>query len=130
MRNPRPSQITSPRSSLTLGDVLYVQDRLQAAMGYPCGRGEAGLKEHALALIDEVLETLHEINWKPWKRHAPKVVDRDRLLLELCDQLQFWGNQITTMGFMEEEVTRALLAKWQIGWDRIDAGEVTRAAAE
>lgn len=123
----RPHQVHDLDHALDLGDVLYVQERLQAAMGHPCGHGEAGLKNHALALIDEVMETLHETNWKPWKRHRPKEIDRQRLLTELCDQLQFWANQVNAMGFTQEEVSRMLVAKWQIGFDRVDDGEVTRA---
>lgn len=111
---------------LTMVDLLEIQKALQRLMGDPTGFGEPSVKENVLAMHAELSEVLAEINWKPWKRHNQKLVNRDTLLMELTDVLQFWGNAVNAMGFTAEEVKLSLLAKWLVNVERINDGEVTR----
>ena len=111
---------------MTIADVLTVQLNLQVAMGEPMGTGEAGVKENVLAAIVELAEVLNEVNWKAWKRNSLKEVDRDALLTEMTDVLQFWANMVNAMGFTADEVALALSTKWSENHRRISAKEVTR----
>lgn len=111
---------------LTVEAVLAAQQNLQVTMGLPMGTGEAAVKENMLALIVEATEVLGEINWKCWKRHQLKEVDRDALLTELTDLLQFWANAVSAMGFTADDVALALSTKWSENRRRVMAGEVTR----
>ena len=110
---------------LTFVDVLWAQAKLQALTGHPMGYGEAAVKENILAMINELMEVLDEVNWKPWKTKV-KVIDRDLLLMEMTDVLQFWANMVNAMGFTAQDVKLALTAKWQVNLDRVDEREVTR----
>lgn len=111
--------------ALTFADVLWVQAKLQVLTGHPMGHGELAVKENVLAMVSELMEVLAEVNWKPWKARL-KPVDRDGLLMEMTDALQFWANMVNAMGFTAEDIKLALTAKWSVNLDRIDEGEVTR----
>lgn len=111
--------------ALTFADVLWVQTKLQVLTGHPMGHGELAVKENVLAMVNELMEVLAEVNWKPWKARL-KPVNRDRLLMEMTDALQFWANMVNAMGFTADDVKLALTAKWSVNLDRIDEGEVTR----
>lgn len=111
---------------MTIADVLTVQLNLQVAMGEPMGTGETGVKENVLAAIVELTEVLNEVNWKPWKRNNLKKVDRDALLTEMTDVLQFWANAVNAMEFTADDVALALSEKWSENHRRISAKEVTR----
>lgn len=61
-----------------------------------------------LALIDEITELLHELNWKQWANE--KVVDRQRVADEFADVLAFLGVitlYIFQMGVTAEDLSRA-----------------------
>lgn len=110
---------------LTIRRILRVQAELNAAMGNPMGIGQKGIKENVLAAGVELVEVLGEINWKPWKLEA-KPVDRQKLLTEMTDVLQFWANMINCAGFTEDDVAESLSKKWIENHRRIAKGEVTR----
>lgn len=111
--------------SMTIQDVLAAQQNLQVAMGEPMGTGQRGVKENVLAAIVELTEVLAEINWKPWKPTRDDI-DRQALLVEMTDVLQFWANMINCMEFTADEVALALAQKWTENRRRVTRGEVTR----
>lgn len=110
---------------LTINEILKTQEKLNVAMGNPMGMGQKGVKENVLAAIVELVEVLDEINWKSWKLEA-KPVDRQKLLTEMTDVLQFWANMINCAGFTAEDVAESLSKKWVENHQRITKGEVTR----
>lgn len=110
---------------MTIQDVLAAQQNLQVAMGEPMGFGQRGVKENVLAAIVELTEVLNEISWKPWKP-ARDDIDRQALLTEMTDVLQFWANMINCMDFTADEVALALAKKWTENRQRIVRGEVNR----
>lgn len=115
---------------ITIADVLAAQHELQVAMGHPTGRGYMSVKENVLAAIVELTEVLDEVPWKPWKKFDPMQgdqIDREALLTEMCDVLQFWANMVNAMGFTAENVAVALSAKWSENYRRTNNGETTRA---
>ncbi len=85
---------------------------------FPLGSGEEGIFNNLFPMIDEITEVARELNWKKWKR-TKKPVDRQKLLTELTDIIQFWGNAVLAGGFSAEEVRDALRAKWEVNRQRI-----------
>lgn len=108
---------------------LAGQEQLQQAMGDPLKTNDSAyssaVKESMLALIVEATEVLNEINWKPWKPRT-QPIDRDRLLIELIDVLQFWGNAVNAAGFTEEEVARCYQEKLAVCYQRIADKQTTQ----
>lgn len=111
------------KPNLDLQELFDTQYQLQSRMGFPTGHGEAGLKENLLHASVEIVEALQEINFKPWKTKK-KEVDREKLMTELTDILQFWANAGIAMGFTPVELTNALRAKWKVNHQRVDVGDV------
>lgn len=101
--------------------ILDEQHALQDALGNVMGEGEVAIKENVLALMVEAGEVLGEINWKPWSR-VRREVDRDKLLKELVDVLQFWANIVNAAGFDEEAIVKAYREKLAINYRRIVDG--------
>lgn len=110
---------------LDLKELLMTQTVLQTRMGWPGGRNEIGAKEMLFAANVEIAEVLNEINWKPWKEHPYKEVDKHALTTELTDILQFWANAALCLGLTAEELTEALRRKWEVNHQRIDDGLTT-----
>lgn len=111
-------------NTMSLKYLLEDQRDLNAMMGNPMGQGGAQdlvIKENVLALIVEATEVLNEVNWKPWKSalHQRKVVNRDKLLEEVIDILQFWANIVNAAEFTEEDIRIAYAAKLAVCYDRI-----------
>lgn len=111
---------------LTINEILKTQEKLNVAMGNPMGMGQKGVKENVLAAIVELVEVLDEINWKSWKL-VDKEVNRQDLLTEMIDVLQFWANMVNCMGFTADDVAEALSKKWSENVRRVQANETTRA---
>lgn len=113
-----------------LSEILKRQRQLQTAMGSPMDGGtgdiNTGVRENMLALIVEVTEVLNEVNWKPWRRHQLKVIDRNALLTELVDVLQFWANAVNAAGFAAEDIEAAYDVKMAECYARIENGKTTR----
>ncbi len=115
---------------MLMRNFLRDQELLQQAMGDPLDTSNpvysSAVKESMLALIVEATEVLNEISWKPWKPRA-QPIDRDRLLTELIDVLQFWGNAVNAAGFAEEDIARCYAEKLGICYQRIKDKVVTQA---
>lgn len=107
-----------------LETIFKNQQHLQERMGNPMGTGEDGVYHNMMALINETSEVMNEINWKRWKKDFPeyKQVDMEKLLVELCDILQFWVNACHCMGFDDDDVFRALVGKWTENHQRVTEG--------
>ncbi len=108
---------------MKIEEVLELQLKLQEDMGRPMDGGgggniSAGVKENMLALIVEATEVLNEVNWKPWKP-LDKVIDRQALLTELVDVLQFWSNAVSAAGFTATDVAAAYREKLRVCYVRI-----------
>jgi len=74
------------------------------------GKDIAGLSEEErveyvrimlLALVDETMEALHEISWKPWAK--AKYFNRDAFIGELVDASHFIANCAIAAGCTDEE---------------------------
>lgn len=104
-----------------LAIIFENQAYLQERMGNPMGTGEEAVYHNIMGIISETQEVLAEINWKRWKEDYPnyKEVDRDKLLIELTDILQFWVNACQVMGFDASDVFAALAGKWRVNHARI-----------
>ncbi len=109
-----------------LQNIFEAQQSLQLALGQPMDGGsgniDKGVKENMLALIVEATEVLNEVNWKPWKPEL-KVIDRDKLLEELVDVLQFWVNAVQCAGFNSVDVQRKYYDKLAVCYGRIKQRE-------
>lgn len=106
---------------LTLPELFMAQADLQAALGWSTDRGEPGVRLNLLAVVNEAMEALDEVNWKPWKKTL-KPVDRTALATELTDLLQFWVNACLAAGLGPADVTAALRAKWKVNHQRLKGG--------
>lgn len=105
---------------------LEQQKSLQKHLGYPMGGDmEGAIKENILALIVEATEVLNEINWKPWKKEK-REIDRDALLTELVDVLQFWANAVNAAGFQMIDIHMSYQAKLGECYARASRGETGR----
>lgn len=56
------------------------------------------------ALIAELGEVLHEVQWKPWAIERGKVWDDEKLQLELVDALIFLGNLMLAAGLDDKRL--------------------------
>jgi NTP pyrophosphatase (non-canonical NTP hydrolase) len=111
-------------TSLTFDELWGTQYRLQAAMGWPNGTGEAGVKENLLHVVVEAVEALREINFKNWKRNSV-TVDKEALATELTDIIQFVFNAAIALDLDGVDLTKALRTKWEENRRRIEDGETT-----
>jgi len=118
---------------MNIDEILCIQSDLQRRMGNPMDGGtgnvNTGVRENMLAMIVEAVEVLNEVNWKPWKPPT-KVIDRERIVSELIDVLQFWANAVNAVGLTEDDLIEAYRAKLAICYRRIDQGETTNAKAK
>lgn len=106
---------------MTIDDILKRQRVLNDAMGNPMRENGEPIKENVIALSVEVIEVLNEINWKPWKK-TKKEVDKEALLFELVDVIQFWANIVNEAGFTADDIGSAYSEKLGINQGRIDNG--------
>lgn len=85
--------------------MLVSQNELQKQMKFCMGTGTAGAKENLLGLIAETVEALNELPWKPWK--AGSKLNREALILELVDVLQFYCNVLNCLQITEADLKKA-----------------------
>lgn len=114
---------------LSFENLLIDQQHLNEAMGNLMTQGgtkDAAIKENVLALIVEATEVLNEVNWKPWKSapHQIKVVNRDKLLEETIDLLQFWANIVNAAEFTLEEISEGYHRKLAVCHMRITTKKI------
>lgn len=78
----------------------------------------AYIKDMALAALDELHEALGEVGWKPWAKS--RHVNRDALVSELVDTLQFLMNLMVAAGADAQEICDKLYKKHLINWQRMN----------
>ena len=77
---------------------------------------EEWIQKRALALIEEVMEVLNEVNYKWWKN--PKERNDDDLKEELVDVLHFFIGMCIDAGMTAEEMYQIYLKKNKENFDR------------
>jgi hypothetical protein len=80
---------------------------------------------NTLAAIDELMEALHEISWKPWQ--TADYFNREAFVGELIDVMHFIGNMLVTAGVTGEELSQRYHSKQQrnryrqeVGYDGVE----------
>jgi hypothetical protein len=74
------------------------------------------IKDNTLAMIDEIMETLHEIPWKPWKKN--QVLNKEAYRKELVDLFHFFMNACLVMGMDGEMLYDKYLEKLEENLNR------------
>jgi len=72
-----------------------------------------------LAANDELMEALHEVDWKPWTVTEDGFRNRDAFVGELVDVLHFVANMLVAAGCDDAELTDKYQAKQQKNRDRM-----------
>lgn len=63
------------------------------------------IRWNQLAAIDELMEALHEVDWKPWTVTEDGFRNRDAFVGELVDVLHFVANMLVAAKCSDEELT-------------------------
>lgn len=77
---------------------------------------EEWIQKDVLAIVAELGELLHEVNFKWWKN--PKPVDRDALHVEMIDVLHFFVSMCLRAGLDAEALFDLYIAKNKENFDR------------
>lgn len=77
---------------------------------------------NTLAAVDELMEALHEVDWKPWTVTEDGIRDRDAFVDELVDVMHFVGNMLVAARCSDKELTQRYEAKQQKNRDRMASG--------
>ena len=77
------------------------------------------IRWNQLAAVDELMEALHEVDWKPWTVTNDGFRNRDAFVGELVDVLHFVANQLVAARCSDEELTQLYLAKQQKNRERM-----------
>jgi hypothetical protein len=80
------------------------------------------IRWNVLAAVDELMEFLHEVAWKPWAVGEKGVRNRDAALGELVDVGHFLANLALTVGATDAEWEERYQAKQQKNRDRMASG--------
>lgn len=81
------------------------------------------IRTMVLALIDEVHEALHEVDWKPWKRYNERPeVNVEKFLEETGDILFFIDGMLMTFGLSWDDLMQAVAQKLKVVRDRMATG--------
>jgi len=68
------------------------------------------------ALIDEAVEFIHELNWKPWK--GKHLINYEKLKEELIDILHFWLTLAVELNLTAEDIVEIYTAKNKVNVNR------------
>lgn len=104
-----------------LEEIFSKQSRFQHALGYPVEvlTGNARQKYiefNTIALIDEIMESLRETPWKPWKKLQQ--FNSVQYKEELVDALHFFVNLCLAAGFTSDELYDSYCKKMKINVER------------
>jgi len=69
------------------------------------------IRWNQLAAIDELMEALHEVDWKPWTVTENGFLNRDAFVGEMVDVLHFAANMLVAANCSDEELTDRYRAK-------------------
>lgn len=81
----------------------------------------AYVRLNTLAATDELHEAMAECQWKPWKKNIGHV-NRDRMLGEIVDVLNFVGNLLAMLDVDGEELSEAYMEKLAENRRRMEEG--------
>ena len=121
----------APDTTMTFKEFFEAQNELMLRMGWPGGVDQEGFRNHILAATSELVEALHETNWKPWKPNYLEPLapgQRENLKTELTDIMQFIINAALCMGYTAEDLSDGLRSKLRVNHERVDNGETTNGA--
>ncbi len=79
------------------------------------------IKIQTLALIDEAMESLREVPWKPWK-NTNRTIDLEAYRMELIDIFHFLVNLFIFAGMDTQMVLEYYLRKNKINLERQKSG--------
>lgn len=74
------------------------------------------IQKKSIALMDETIELLNEVNYKWWKN--PKENNDKEIKEEMIDILHFWVSMCNDLGFTADEVSKIYKKKNQENFDR------------
>jgi len=84
-------------------------------------RAEKTTQVLVLAIVDEAMEVLREVSWKPWKRER-RPPDVGAIQLEIVDLWHFLLNLSIVWGLTPAQLVREFERKHQINRERADGG--------
>lgn len=77
------------------------------------------IRWNELAAVDELMEALHEVDWKPWTVTDDGFRNRDAFVGELVDVLHFVANMLAAAKCTDEELSKRYEAKQQKNRERM-----------
>lgn len=77
------------------------------------------IRWNSLAAVDELMEALHEVDWKPWTVTEDGIRNRDDFAEELVDAMHFIANMLVCAGVTDEELSEIYRGKQQKNRDRM-----------
>lgn len=83
------------------------------------------IRWNCLAAIDELMEMLHEVDWKPWTVTNDGIRNAQAFKGEGVDVLHFVANLLVAGRTTDEELTQLYLAKQQKNRDRMASKSYT-----
>lgn len=90
----------------------------EQAQGLGSGLADS-VRLNCLAAVDELMEVLGEVGWKPWKTEGyNEFKDRTRYVQEIADVVLFVMNLLLAANVNGEELLEVLEEKWRINADR------------
>jgi len=100
-------------------DIIFKrQEQLQKALGTSYDQGFINIM--TMALIDELMESIRETPWKPWKKQ--QIFNKERYKEELVGALHFFINLCLAAGFTPEGLYAAYINKNKINHKRQEDG--------
>ena len=102
-----------------LEELFFRQRSFQKSMGINMECQET-ITINAIALIDEVMETLRETPWKPWKKQQQ--LNNERMREELVDALHFFINLCLTAGMSADDLYEGYMRKNRVNYKRQKEG--------
>ena len=98
-----------------LNELFTLQEELQRKL-HTDVRSQEFYTIMTIALIDELMESLRETPWKPWKKQQK--LNRERLQQELIDAWHFMINLSIAAGLSSKKVHKAFIYKNKINIKR------------
>ena len=82
------------------GNTLPVDWEPKAVAGY--------IRMSVLGAIDELMEVLNEVGWKPWRKAGANEINREAYIDELSDVIIFVANLAVAVDCSADELEKAI----------------------